>query len=144
MTSIDLQEDERQLVLMALAVLSLTFPGWDDAVNRIALRIDNDKGGRAELFDEMRKLRADVVRPLHERDQRCDRRPSADLFEDFDTAGLRVVEAMLPVIETIPGITPDEIARTRSLLVYEAKAFVGGFLSRATTRIIDNIEKDLG
>jgi hypothetical protein len=35
-----LEESDRQLVLMALAILSLECPGFDDALNRIAVRID--------------------------------------------------------------------------------------------------------
>ena len=61
---LDLEESDRQLVLMALAVLSLECPGFDDALNRIAIRIDNVKSDRrGELYDEFRKYRADVTPP---------------------------------------------------------------------------------
>ena len=56
-----LAEEERQLVLLALAVLSRQSPGFDDALNRIACRIDNVKTGRASMYDEFRRLRADVT-----------------------------------------------------------------------------------
>ena len=36
-----LSEEERQLVLLALAALSVERPGFDDALNAVALRIDN-------------------------------------------------------------------------------------------------------
>lgn len=49
-------ESERQLVLMALAHLSVERPGFDDALNRIALRFDSDRGGRAEMYDGFREL----------------------------------------------------------------------------------------
>lgn len=49
-------EGDRQLVLMALAHLSVERPGFDDALNRIALKIDNNNEGRAEMFDGFRDL----------------------------------------------------------------------------------------
>jgi hypothetical protein len=58
--SLDLPEEDRQLVLCALAVLSLESPGFDDALNRIALRIDNEKEGRAELYDRFRDTRRPI------------------------------------------------------------------------------------
>lgn len=54
-----LGEDERQLVLLALAVLSLQSPGFDDALNRIAARIDTVKDDRAVMYDEFRRCRSD-------------------------------------------------------------------------------------
>ena len=51
-----LDESDRQLVLLALAVLSVRSPGADDALNRIALRIDNDRGGRGDTYDSFRRL----------------------------------------------------------------------------------------
>jgi len=53
-----LGEDERQLVLLALAVLSLQSPGFEDALNRIASRIDTVKDGRAEMYDDFRRCRS--------------------------------------------------------------------------------------
>lgn len=53
---LELEEGERQMVLLALAHLSRERPGWDDALNRIALRIDNEENGRAKLYDAFRKL----------------------------------------------------------------------------------------
>lgn len=49
-----LSESDRQLVLMALAKLSLERPGWDAALNIIALRVDNNADGRATMYDEFR------------------------------------------------------------------------------------------
>ena len=54
--TITIQEEERQLILMALAMLSMTRPGFDDALNRIALKIDNRRGGRGEMFDLFREI----------------------------------------------------------------------------------------
>jgi hypothetical protein len=55
--SLRLEEEERQLVLMALAELSVRCPGFDDAINRIAVRIDNAKDGRAVMYDSFREFR---------------------------------------------------------------------------------------
>jgi hypothetical protein len=55
-----LTESDRQLVLMALAALSLEKPEWDEDLNRLALRFENAHGDppRAGLYDELRKMRA--------------------------------------------------------------------------------------
>jgi len=57
--SLTLDEEERQSVLLALAMLSLERPGWDDALNRIALKMDakNDREQtRAMLYDHFRAI----------------------------------------------------------------------------------------
>jgi hypothetical protein len=54
-----IDEGERQMILLALAHLSNERPGWDDALNRIASRIDNEDSkhpGRAEMYDEFKRL----------------------------------------------------------------------------------------
>ena len=57
-----LDEAERQLVLMALAHLAVERPGWDDALNRLALKADDERvGGRGAMYDEFRRLRRRVV-----------------------------------------------------------------------------------
>jgi hypothetical protein len=59
-----LEESDRQLVLMALAILSLECPGFDDALNRIAVRIDNIAEGRSVMYDAFRKYRGPpILRP---------------------------------------------------------------------------------
>ena len=58
---LELEESDRQLVLLALAVLSLKSPGFDDALNRIARRIDTEKDDRAVMYDQFRELRRDVT-----------------------------------------------------------------------------------
>lgn len=60
-TGLQFTEEERQMVLLALAHLAVERPGWDDALNRIALRIDNDHEGRAALYDKFRRLREPQV-----------------------------------------------------------------------------------
>jgi hypothetical protein len=63
---VDLDEGERQIVLMALAALSIERPGWDAALNEIAMKIDNvdrAKGAeptrppRAKMYDAFREFR---------------------------------------------------------------------------------------
>jgi hypothetical protein len=57
-----IDEGDRQLVLMALAHLSIERPGFDDALQRMAAQIDNQTAaGRPELYDNFRALRADYV-----------------------------------------------------------------------------------
>ncbi len=63
-TKLELEEGDRQLVLLALAVLSLRSPGFDDALNRIAVHIDNVSNGRAQIYDKFRETRADIELPV--------------------------------------------------------------------------------
>lgn len=68
--TLELEEGERQALLMALAHLSVERPGWDDMLNRIAVRIDNVGDGldywgrpvcgRALMYDGFRALRKRV------------------------------------------------------------------------------------
>ena len=56
-----LDEGERQMMLMALAHLSIERPGWDDALNRLALKASGDAIGRpvqrSTVYDYFRRLR---------------------------------------------------------------------------------------
>jgi hypothetical protein len=55
--TVRLEEEERQAVLLALAKLSIERPGWDDMLNLIALKMDNQgRDARAELYDSFRSL----------------------------------------------------------------------------------------
>ncbi len=59
---IELSEEDRQLVIMGLARLSLEYPGWAQALNEIALKMDNRlPDGSAEMFQELRAIRGDVM-----------------------------------------------------------------------------------
>jgi len=51
-----LDEGQRQMMLMALAHLSVERPGWDDALQRLAIQLDNEHEGRPQMYDEFRKL----------------------------------------------------------------------------------------
>jgi hypothetical protein len=53
---LEIEEGDRQMILLALAKLSLERPGWDAALNELALKMDNrDTKGRAEMYDNFRK-----------------------------------------------------------------------------------------
>jgi hypothetical protein len=56
MITLELNEGDRQMVLLALAHLSIERRGWETALHAIALQIDNQRDGRAVMFDEFRKL----------------------------------------------------------------------------------------
>ena len=51
-----LDEGQRQMMLMALAHLSVERPGWDDALQRLAIQLDNEENGRPQMYDGFRKL----------------------------------------------------------------------------------------
>lgn len=56
MMTLELTESDRQMLLLALAHLSLERPGWDYALNALALQVDNERDGRALMYDEFRAL----------------------------------------------------------------------------------------
>lgn len=51
-----LDEADRQMVLLALARLSVERPGWEYCLHAIALQIDAQSEGRALMFDNFRGL----------------------------------------------------------------------------------------
>lgn len=53
--TITLNDSDRQMVVIALAKLSLARPGWDEALNLVARRLDNAKNGRAVNYDTYRE-----------------------------------------------------------------------------------------
>jgi hypothetical protein len=55
-------EEERQLILLALAELSLSRPGWDDALRRIAVGLFGEA-----IYIELMRLNADRVKETHGR-----------------------------------------------------------------------------
>jgi hypothetical protein len=49
--TITMEEGQRQMTLLALAELAIARPGWVDALERVALLMDNHTAtGNAELF----------------------------------------------------------------------------------------------
>jgi hypothetical protein len=76
-----LDEGNRQMVLMALAHLAVERPGWDDALNRLALQIDNAEGGRASLYESFRQMhRPLLVSPVAQMDRaKCSQVTCSDL-----------------------------------------------------------------
>jgi hypothetical protein len=71
-----LREEDRQMLLLAMAELALSRPGWDAALRAIAQRIDN---AGTPMYDEMKTANADRVRA--ERGP-VDRSPFTSLRED--------------------------------------------------------------
>ncbi len=56
-TPLLLAEGDRQMVLLALAHLSIERPGWENALHVLALQIDDQRDGRAVMFDQFRELK---------------------------------------------------------------------------------------
>ena len=57
--NVTIKEENRQIILLALAELSLRRPGWFDAIERIA-----DKFGGREMFEGFRETSSDVISPV--------------------------------------------------------------------------------
>lgn len=57
--TLKIDEGERQMVLLALAELALSRPGFDDILSRIAQRIDNPG---LQLYSDFKLIHADRVR----------------------------------------------------------------------------------
>jgi hypothetical protein len=55
---VEIDEAQRQMILLALAHLSIERPGWDWALNQIAVLMDNVVNERGELYDRFRELRS--------------------------------------------------------------------------------------
>jgi hypothetical protein len=55
-------EEERQMLLLALAKLSIERPGWDNALNRFALKHD-DGDERAVMYDQFREMHKSAMTP---------------------------------------------------------------------------------
>jgi hypothetical protein len=54
---VSLSEEQRQLLLMALADLACARPGWDSALSDIALKFDRLREGRPALYEDFIRLR---------------------------------------------------------------------------------------
>lgn len=55
-------EEERQMVLLALAELSIARPGWVEGLGKIALLMDEpNPEGNATLFERFRRNHSDAV-----------------------------------------------------------------------------------
>ena len=55
---IELNESDRQAVILALANLAVERPGWNYMLTRIALKMDNDRGGKPQMYEEFKKTHA--------------------------------------------------------------------------------------
>lgn len=56
MINLEMEEGQRQMLIMALAHLAVERPGWDRTLNELAMKIDNVKEGRAQLYDDFKRL----------------------------------------------------------------------------------------
>jgi len=54
MILVELDEGDRQLILLALAELSISRPGFDAALNSVAIQFDQVEKGRAVMYDKFR------------------------------------------------------------------------------------------
>jgi hypothetical protein len=62
--TITIDEEERQLMLLALACLAVQRPGFDYALSTLALKMDNARpDGRPEMFDEFKTYNTPPPRP---------------------------------------------------------------------------------
>jgi len=59
--TLDLAEPERQMMILAIAELALSRPGWDHTLTELAEKLN----GR-EMFEELKRLNADRVRESHD------------------------------------------------------------------------------
>jgi hypothetical protein len=61
--TLKIDEGERQMLLLAMAELALSRPGFDQMLSRIAKRIDNAEptGHRPQLYSELKRVNADRV-----------------------------------------------------------------------------------
>jgi hypothetical protein len=58
-----LMEEHRQIILLALAELSIARPGWVYALNQAALQMDNQNPeGQAEMFEAFRQNHTAALR----------------------------------------------------------------------------------
>lgn len=74
--TLELSEEERQVVILALSRLSIERPGWDFMLNGIACKIDNVSEERAVMYDQFRKLEYEANPPtVWERLSEIDPRP---------------------------------------------------------------------
>jgi hypothetical protein len=55
--TVKIEEDDRQMILLALAELALSRPGWDSLLSKIAGELEG-----VEMFAEFKRLNADRVR----------------------------------------------------------------------------------
>lgn len=54
--TVEITEGDRQVILLALAELSIARPGWVNMLGEIALKMDNKRAdGNAEMFENFRE-----------------------------------------------------------------------------------------
>lgn len=63
MLNVEITEEERQTIILALSRLSIERPGWDFLLNEIACKMDNVLDERAVMYDQFRKLEYEANPP---------------------------------------------------------------------------------
>ncbi len=56
-------EEDRQMMILSFAKLSVERPGWDYALNLLSLKWDDDVEGRARMYDQFRDIHKDDMTP---------------------------------------------------------------------------------
>lgn len=56
--TLTIDESQRQLLLMALAMLAVERPGFNEALAEIAIKVDNNVRGKAKMFEAFKELRS--------------------------------------------------------------------------------------
>lgn len=56
-------EEERQMMILSFARLSIERPGWDYALNLLSLKWDDDEDDRARMYDQFRDIHKDDITP---------------------------------------------------------------------------------
>jgi hypothetical protein len=57
-TTVTLEECERQATVLALALMALLRPGWDDFLGRIAAKM-----GAREMYEQFKYANRDTIKP---------------------------------------------------------------------------------
>ena len=95
-----ISEEDRQMILMELAHLSCERPGWDDALARIAERIDNKNAdGQLEMFSDFKRMAGGAF------------------WDIIDATGLNVMGLVSQIYRELRdecGITADDVRNARS------------------------------
>ena len=54
--TLEIEEEQRQMLLMALAHLAVERPGWDMALSEIAAKIDNSGPDGPQMYTEFKRF----------------------------------------------------------------------------------------
>lgn len=123
---VQLEEEQRQIVLLALAKLSIERPGWLDAIERVALRMDNRTAqGKPELLHEFRRIHAVIQEELQVTAEQEAKKELAlmtvsALYASFDVSMLEEILDVGRKYEAVAG-DREEVKFMNEALVAEIK-----------------------